>query len=356
MKTRMLFLLLCGILVLGCDKKDTESTQNDTEVKTKDPEASKNDPLITKQKPEAPPKEMHPIENPVVAIPTKMGDRAVPLAGLEWVKGKPVKFEPGSVYVVEFWATWCGPCWTSIPHLTEIQHKYKDQKVTVIGISNETVAKVKPFVEEWGAKMDYTVAVDTKRDVGNGYMKAFNQGGIPHAFIVDGQGQLVWHGHPMGDLDRVLPEVVAGTFDFTSYAQKKAEEEAIQARINKNMRAYFTGIQNGSNDAELTKIGNTLLEEAGSTMLNRLSWDILTKVPKEKRDLTLALQAAEKANSMTEGKSAMILDTYALALFENGKVQAAIETQTKAVELAGDNERMTEGMKKQLEKFQAAVK
>ena len=54
----------------------------------------------------------------------KVGDKAPPLGKGQWVKGEPVKeFESGKVYVIENWATWCGPCIAAIPHVTEIQKK-----------------------------------------------------------------------------------------------------------------------------------------------------------------------------------------------------------------------------------------
>ena len=160
-----------------------------------------------------------------LAAEGKVGDKAPEFTGLEWVKGDAVKLQKDSVYVVEFWATWCGPCRTSIPHLTELQHKYKDKKVTIIGITNEKKDKVMPFLEEQGDKMDYTVAIDKTGDMNKAYMKAFGQGGIPHAFIVDQKGIIAWHGHPMS-MDEVLELAAAGSFDGVAYARKKAEEKA----------------------------------------------------------------------------------------------------------------------------------
>ena len=55
----------------------------------------------------------------------KVGDPAPPIKVGEWVKGDSVAgFEPGKVYVMEFWATWCPPCVAAIPHISELQAKY----------------------------------------------------------------------------------------------------------------------------------------------------------------------------------------------------------------------------------------
>ena len=86
-----------------------------------------------------------------------------------------------------------------------------------------------------------------------------------------------------------------------------------------------------------------------------LAWDILTKIEEDKRDKALALRAAEKANTLTDGNDPAILDTYGLALFVNGKVLEAIGVQEKAVELAKDDPRMAAEFGQRLEQFKAAA-
>ena len=68
-----------------------------------------------------------------------LGDPAAELKIAKWVKGEPVTIsaDAKNIYVVEFWATWCPPCRTSIPHLTEMQKRFKEKNVTIIGITDE---------------------------------------------------------------------------------------------------------------------------------------------------------------------------------------------------------------------------
>ena len=57
------------------------------------------------------------------------------------------KLESNHVYVIEFWATWCGPCIGVMPLMAELQEKYKDQKVQIISISDEDLDTVQDFLE-----------------------------------------------------------------------------------------------------------------------------------------------------------------------------------------------------------------
>lgn len=142
-------------------------------------------------------------------VTLKVGSDAPKIEATKWVKGTEVKsFEKGKVYIVEFWATWCPPCVKSIPHLTEMAKKYKD--VTIIGMaSSERQGKdaktdnrlevVEKFVKDQGEKMEYTVAYDADRKMASSWMRPAGQGGIPCAFIVNGEGKIAWIGNPLSD-------------------------------------------------------------------------------------------------------------------------------------------------------------
>lgn len=132
----------------------------------------------------------------------RLGDQA-PELNLTFVKGEPVTLAEGKgtdVYIVEFWATWCGPCLTSIPHLTELQKKYGDKGLVIVGVTDEDPADVNPFLAKMGEKMDYRVAIDRNKATNKALMVPFRQEGIPHAFVIDKLGRIVWHGHPMDPL------------------------------------------------------------------------------------------------------------------------------------------------------------
>lgn len=168
----------------------------------------------------------------VVAEPTlKVGDLAPKLQTGPWVQGEPVKqFEKGTVYIVEFWATWCGPCRSSIPHLNEIYNKYKGKGLVVIGQDcwEHDESLVAPFVKSMGDKMTYRVALDNnggseKGQMADTWMTAAAQDGIPTAFLVNANGVIAWIGHPMSLEEKVIEEVLAGTFDLPKAADEYAK-------------------------------------------------------------------------------------------------------------------------------------
>ncbi|MEI7907997.1 MAG: TlpA disulfide reductase family protein [Verrucomicrobiota bacterium] len=160
----------------------------------------------------------------------RIGDAAPKLSPGKWLQGEPVtQFAPGTVYIVEFWATWCGPCKASIPHLNELHLKYKDKGLVVIGQNcwERNDAAVEPFVKNMAETMTYRVAADDKSDGGRGamanaWMSAAGLNAIPAAFIIDPQGKIAWIGHPMKMDPAMLEEIIAGNYDLKKAAAAAA--------------------------------------------------------------------------------------------------------------------------------------
>src|SRR4029079_12576353 len=164
----------------------------------------------------------------------------------EWVKGSEVRsFEPGKVYVVEFWATWCGPCIAAMPHLSEIQEEYRDKGVTIVSLTSpdsrgNTEKAVKEFVNGRGENiMRYNVGWCGDRSTNDAFMKAAGQGGIPCSFVIDQKGKIAYIGHPL-IVDEVLPKVSAGKW------RGKADAEV----ASKSLDDFFTMLQNASREPE----------------------------------------------------------------------------------------------------------
>lgn len=296
----------------------------------------------------------------------ELGDKAPPLKVKKWVKGDEVNIEKDKgdkIYVIEFWATWCPPCRASIPHLTEIQKKYKDKNVVVIGVSvdgEQTVGKVPDFVKDMGDKMEYTVAIDDDDATSDAYMKPFNANGIPHAFIVDAQDRLVWSGHPQFGLEEVLAAVVEGTTDIEKLiAIGKKVEEDFEKYTEQFQKYYEMTMADEWDAAAAEKLEKAILEQGGKypSMLNQLCWTLLTDEDVKHCNKPFALQLGKLANDASKGEDPDVLDTYALALFENDKVDDAIATQKKALELGKDlNDEMKADLKSRLERYEKAKK
>lgn len=185
-----------------------------------------------------------------------LGTPAKPLAIEEWVKGAPVDIAAGkgtNIYVVEFWATWCPPCLASIPHLTELQKKFKGKGVVFIGVTDEKSKVVKKFARKMGNKMDYTVAVDAGKTT-EGYPGTFGLEMIPQAFIVDKAGNVVWNGRPMEGLEEALQQVIDGKFDVqkaNAKFQKRLEAQKRRPEFEAKLQEYAEAML--ASDAEKMK-------------------------------------------------------------------------------------------------------
>lgn len=295
------------------------------------------------------------------ALALEVGDKAPELQVSSIVKGEPVKADltdSGAIYVVEFWATWCGPCRQSIPHLTELQEKYKDKGVRIIGISDETEAQVKGFVEKMGDDMAYTVAIDDDKQSWATYAEPFGVRGIPHAFVVDTAGTLVWHGHPMDGLDDVLAKVVEGNYD-ASAAREMAKVASLQEELSELAmlwaQEYLVLARYGRDTAAADAVGKKLLESGyeDAEFFGQVAWTLLSNNNLEYKNNEFAMAVARHANELSQGASADVLDTLAFAQFLNGDREDAIKTQKQAIERC-ENDELMKQLKERLAKYEGS--
>jgi thiol-disulfide isomerase/thioredoxin len=306
-------------------------------------------------------------QEPGAAKALGIGDPAPPLTIARWVTGEPIGgFESGQVYVIEFWATWCPPCRTSMPHLSQLQQQYGD-KVRFVGVSGETEGTVRNFLAKeesagktWADVVTYRLTIDDQDGTVAAYMRAAGQNGIPTAFIVGRDGVVEWIGHPMS-MDEPLAKIVAGDWDrkaAVAQFQRQKKLEASMEDLNNLLRteawdqalALLDRLEKESNwSSQLSTLKLTILQKAGRTkeaaklraelvekswddamVLNEVAWGIATS--SGERDLALAGKAAQRASELREHKDAAILDTLARVFYEQGQLDKAIEWQKKACE------------------------
>lgn len=166
---------------------------------------------------------------PAAQSACKLGDQAPPLRVKEWIKGTPVtSFEKGKIYVIDFWATWCHGCITSMPHLSKLADRYKGQvtfsAVSVFedrGTRGATLEKLKTFVDGMGRKMNFSVAAEDTAFTVHDWLRDFYSEYIPISYVIDKDNRIVWYGSPLS-LDTVLKKVINNTWDIDQELARRA--------------------------------------------------------------------------------------------------------------------------------------
>ena len=133
------------------------------------------------------------------ALDAMQGKPAPELALKGWMNSKSMDLEAlkGKIVVLDFWATWCGPCLRSVPHTNEMMKKYAKQGVVIIGVCAQSGSeKMATTVKQHGIK--YPVAVDA------GANASYKVKSYPDYYLIDRKGTLRWADVANSDVEKAI--------------------------------------------------------------------------------------------------------------------------------------------------------
>jgi len=336
----------------------------------------------------------------------KVGSKAPAIDIEHWVSDRNgdfkhvTEFEPGKVYVIEFWATWCGPCIASMPHLSELQDEYADKGVQIISITDESLEKVKKFLERnvRGDKdktyaeltSNYCLTADPDKSVKKSYFRAAGRTGIPCAFIVGKTGVIEWIGHPMA-MEKPLAQVVNDEWDREAYLKTMEVKEKLKRKMEEAGKKFQNDDPEGalaiieellankdyaSEEKKLKVVKSQILilgiggergaaaakefcKENGDDprMVMRRAIGVLTKFRQGNDvDPAIVAVASDAVKSLTESdpENSPARSILARLLEKQGDLEGAIKVQEQLIENA--DPRMKKQLRAYLKKLRAAAK
>jgi thiol-disulfide isomerase/thioredoxin len=280
----------------------------------------------------------------------RIGDPAPPLAVEKWLRGAPVtRFERGTVYVLDFWAVWCPPCISAMSHTSELADRFRGRGVRVIALTGpddagNTLPAVERALSRHASRMRFDVAWDGPTAPGTPpyadmlrgrtvvrYFAGAQLDGMPSAVIVDQEGRLAWLGGPTA-LAAPLEAIVERHWDVRAAAardrtRRTAEPQIQEFRELLEAERYDEGyaLARRLADGPFAHEPGYLRLIAAAIVGRNTVW--------KRRDVDLALDAAERAAALTDLADDTVLSALARAHFVNGDVDAAVAAQELALAL-----------------------
>lgn len=121
-------------------------------------------------------------------------EKTIPSVDIKTMDQKPFNTQSlsndGKPIIISFWATWCSPCKKELVNISEVYDEWVEEtgvKLVAVSIDDSrNVQKVAPYVnsQSW----EYLVLLDENAD----FKRAMNVNNVPHTFLIDGKGNIVW--------------------------------------------------------------------------------------------------------------------------------------------------------------------
>jgi peroxiredoxin len=153
--------------------------------------------------PETPAAEFPPVTGAIDKAIDFRGRRAPDFTVGEWWTDRPDA--TGKVVILDFWATWCGPCIAAIPHMNDLADRFRAD-VCVVGISREAASKFDEGMERIGRMHEfrYALAVDSAGTM----QQAVGITAIPHCLVIGRDWTVRWQGHPSRLTAEIVEQIV----------------------------------------------------------------------------------------------------------------------------------------------------
>jgi thiol-disulfide isomerase/thioredoxin len=165
-----------------------------------------------------------------------LGETAPPIYITDWIENVPEnKSLEGKNIILEFWATWCGPCIAAVPHLNELQSQYEGSNIVFISITDESVSKVERTLDRIDFKS--VVVSDTTSQTQIAYGDGKN--GLlffPLTVLIDDSGMVRWIGDPKKLGSSQIDDLLA---DRLSVKEQKASTETAMSEVRSRNPDFF---------------------------------------------------------------------------------------------------------------------